>query len=164
MTSTSKRMVTGFLTGRYICPRTALLNCSSLSSGISDVSICSSGMAAIAASSLRRCLSVNFFIKCSLTRGRFSGGDDSNDLLVPLLHHCVNNNQYFEKIFYAAEGPKPLFTLNNPILVCKAERIVEDFHRNLRRNAVLFAVFSILVLIPLESHDVFWRYLTLPPI
>jgi hypothetical protein len=36
----------------------------------------------------------------------------------------VNNNQYVEKIFYAAERPKPLFTLNNPILVCKAERIV----------------------------------------
>jgi hypothetical protein len=29
---------------------------------------------------------------------------------------------------------------------------------------VLFAVFSILVLIPLESREVFWRYLTLPPI
>ena len=119
---------------------------------------------AIAASSLRRCLSVNFFIKCSLTRGRFSGGDDSNDLLVPLLHHVVNNNQYVEKIFCPAEGPKPLFTLNNPILVCKAERIVEDLHCNLKRDAVLFAVFSILVLIPLESREVFQRYLTLPAI
>src|ERR1700722_1999588 len=81
-----------------------------------------------------------------------------------MLHHCVNNNQYVETIFYAAERPKPLFTLNNPILVRKAERIVDDFHRNLKRNAVLFAVFSILVLIPLESHDVFLRYLPLPPI
>src|SRR4029077_17011873 len=98
-------MVTGFLTGRYISPRTALLNCSSVSSGISDVSICSSGMAAIAARALRRCLSVNFFIKCSLSRGRFSGGDDSNDLLVPLIHHCVDNNQYVE-IFYAARASK----------------------------------------------------------
>jgi hypothetical protein len=67
----------------------------------------------------------------------------------------VNNNQYFEKIFHAAERPKPLFTLNNPILVCKAERIVEDFRRNLKRNAALFAVFSILVIIPLESQIVF---------
>src|SRR5713226_5364573 len=144
-------MVTGFLTGRYICPRTALLNCSSVSSAISDVSICSSGMAAIAASSLRRCLSVNFFIKCSLTRCRLSGGDDSNDLIVLLIHHCVNNNQYVE-IFYAAQGPKPLFTLNNPILACEAERILKDRHCNLKRDAVLFAVCSILVLIPLESH------------
>jgi hypothetical protein len=37
----------------------------------------------------------------------------------------VNNNQYIEKIFYADDRPKPLFTLNNPILVCKAERIVD---------------------------------------
>ena len=72
---------------------------------------CWSGMAAIAANSLRRSLSVNFFIKCSLTRGRFSGGDDSNDLLVLLLHYCVDNNQVKWIVHFFQVRPSTTWTV-----------------------------------------------------
>ncbi len=138
-------MVTGFLIGRYICPRTAPLSCSSVSSGISVVSIRTSGIAMSDFNSRSRCLDVSFFIIFPLSSSGFSCRDNACDFSSTFVLGRVHyDNQ--DEILQTSDHPEALFVSRHTVL----DR--EYFRCKFKGDAALLAVQSALCFVPFESH------------
>src|SRR5450755_1748114 len=151
MMSASIRMVTGSLTGRYIAPLTPRRSCTNVNSGMSEVSIRSSGMEARYCNCFCRALAVNFFINPSLFPGGASCRDDSENLFTVFMT-CRMHDQYHRQRLHTTDRPVPLphsiFGIGNG----QAEGVRKCLRCELKRYPALPEVLAVLDIIPFEAH------------
>src|SRR5260363_87474 len=162
-TSRSRRAVTSALVGLQNWPRTADCHCSSLSSGMSRVSISSSGRAArldrlafcaaVRGGNVSKVyLTVFLLITSSLYWRRLSGGNDPHNFATLLIPPRARNQKQWAILNQAARLP-PLFAAFDAVLYGYVQRVSKYLAGFFKAHALLSLVGLALGFVPLKPDQ-----------